>query len=323
MTAIPASLLQLGTLTTAAVTLLTAVLTRVLPWARAKLDSRSVEKHLGAEINAERSIRYYIRPRCQDLDPAGAEEPRLALGVNQKLFEKLDEVLRSESEYHYVIILADSGMGKSSALINYCARHLRRLRKPFKIALIPLGIKDADQRIKEVEDKKSTVLFLDALDEDVLAITDHSERLRLLIEATRDFRRVLITCRTQFFSKDEEMPTRTGIIRVGARRAAEPAEYYFHKLYLSPFSDVEVDRYICCRYPWWKPHKRGLARDMVRKVPNLSARPMLLSHIDILIQRKRFIHYSFDLYEEMIEAWLQREKGFIPNPSALREFSEL
>jgi hypothetical protein len=242
--------------------------------------------------------------------------------VNQKLFEKLDEVLGTESEYRYIILLADSGMGKSSALINYCARHLRKIKKTYKIALIPLGVAEADQRIKEIDDKKNTVLFLDALDEDVLAIADHIERLRLLVEATRSFRRVLITCRTQFFAKDEEIPTRTGIIKVGARGASEPAEYYFHKLYLSPFSDVEIDRYLRNRYPWWEPRKRQLARSMVQKIPNLSARPMLLSHIDILIRRKLTIRFSSELYEEMIEAWLLREKGFISSPSSLRQFSE-
>ena len=256
---------QIGSISTALITFLTAVLTRAYPWAIAKLDSRSLEKHLGTEVNAERSIRYYVRPSCQSLDPAGDDESRLVIGTQEQLFAKLDTILSSDSEFRYIILLADSGMGKSSALINYCARHLRKWRKPYKVELIPLGTSDADERIAKIENRRGTVLFLDAFDEDVLAIADHAERLRLLIKVTKDFRKVVITCRTQFFPKDDELPTRTGILKLGGRAAGEPAEVYFHKLYLSPFSDVEVDKYICRRYPWWRHRKRKLARNLVKK----------------------------------------------------------
>ncbi|MDZ7289393.1 MAG: hypothetical protein ONB44_11190 [candidate division KSB1 bacterium] len=67
--------------------------------------------------------------------------------------------------------------------------------------VIPLGIKDADERIKAVAAKSDTVLFLDALDEDTLAIVDHRQRVLDLCDMTREFRRVLITCRTQFFPR--------------------------------------------------------------------------------------------------------------------------
>lgn len=322
MKEILALIVQIGSISTASITLLTALFTRTVPWLRAKIAGRSIAKYLDTEVSAERSIRYYIEPHCQDLDPAGAEEPRLALGVKQRLFETLDQALDSDSEYRYIILLADSGMGKSSALINYCARHLRRIRKPYKIALIPLGMADADHRIGKVEDKKNTVLFLDALDEDVLAIADHAERLEILLSETRDFRRIIITCRTQFFPKDEEIPTKTGVLKLGSRSAGEPAEHYFHKLYLSPFSDNEVERYVRRRYPWWKINKRRATRRIVKKIPNLIARPMLLSHIDVLLNRSRNIHFPFELYEELVRAWIDREKGYISSAPVLRQFSE-
>ena len=56
------------------------------------------------------------------------------------------------------------------------------------------------------------------------------------------FSRVVITCRTQFFPRDEEIPVETGIRRgLGPRKAGAEC-YEFVKLYLSPFDDQDVKR---------------------------------------------------------------------------------
>jgi hypothetical protein len=321
---------QIGSICTAAVGLITVLVTRTWPWLKAKIDSRSVEKHAGAElypaVNVERTIRYYVRPKCQDIDPSGGEEPRLVYGVKQDLFNALDDALNHPTEYRYLMLLADSGMGKTSAMINYYVRHIRswrRWRRKYNLVIIPLGIPDADERIAAVENKSETIIFLDALDEDTLAIVDYVERLRLLIKATRDFRRVVISCRTQFFSKDEEIPKGTAILKVGSRAAGESAEYVFHKIYISPFSDEQVESYLKKRYPVWKRANRRRAAVMVKKIPYLAVRPMLLTHIDDLVKSKVEMNYPFELYEEMVKAWIDREEGFIQEKEVLRQFSEL
>src|SRR6185295_16571387 len=106
-------------------------------------------------------------------------------------------------------------------------------------------------------------------DEDTLANVDHIVRVRDLLELTRDFSRVVITCRSQFFPKDEEIPKETGILKVGSRMAGESAEYIFHKLYLSPFTDEQVRGYLRRRYPVWRRRRRHAAFEMIRKIPNL------------------------------------------------------
>jgi hypothetical protein len=304
----------------------TTLATKTYPWLKTKADSRSISKRVGATLftpaSIERAIRHYIPPFCQSIDPAGGEESRLIHSVQESLFGTLDRALSPSSDKRYHILFADSGMGKTSALINYYARHVRRWRKKFQIVIIPLGIPDADERIKSVENKADTALFLDALDEDTRAIKNHAERLDTILNATHEFLHVLITCRTQFFSKDEEMPRQTGVLKFGARRAGEPAEHFFYKIYLSPFSDSQVLKYIKRRYPLWRWRKRRQALSMVSKIPHLSARPMLLSHIDELIEADRVVRYSFELYEEMIRAWIRREEGFIKRPDDLRQFSE-
>jgi hypothetical protein len=63
---------------------------------------------------------------------------------------------------------------------------------------------------------------------------------------------------------------------------------------------------------------------MVKKIEHLSARPMLLAHIRDLLKSKREFKYSFELYEEMVEAWLIREEGIKEEikKEPLRKFSE-
>jgi hypothetical protein len=95
------------------------------------------------------------------------------------------------------------------------------------------------ERISKIDDKQNTVLFLDAFDEDTKAIADHKARLLEIMDACKDFRRILITCRTQFFPSDEEIPVRTGIFKFEPRRVGESAEYEFWKMYLAPFSDAQ------------------------------------------------------------------------------------
>src|SRR5215510_9973682 len=70
----------------------------------------------------ERSTRYYIRPKFSNLDPAQEKEIRHALAVAQEdLFDKVDYFLDHDDSRRHVLILADSGTGKTSFVLNYYA----------------------------------------------------------------------------------------------------------------------------------------------------------------------------------------------------------
>jgi hypothetical protein len=132
----------------------------------------------------------------------------------------------------------------------------------------------------------------------------------------------LITCRTQFFQREEEIPRETGVIRVGITSAGQSREYIFYKLYISPFSDEQVKAYLKRRFSIWRLRRRRRARAMAQKIRDLVARPMLLAHIPVLVQSDKSVQYAFQLYEEMVEAWLERERPFVKDKEALRLFSE-
>ncbi len=290
---------------------------------RLALRHRPGAKHYSKDEIAL-ATRYYLRPKCQSLDPAQGPEIREVYASREDLFSAADRMLDEPTESKYVLLLADSGMGKTSFLLNYYARRLRR-HQHSPLYVIPLGIKDADQRIQEIENKSDAVLFLDAVDEDTLAIVDHRQRILDLCKMTGEFRRVLMTCRTQFFPAAEEEPRRTGVVKLGSVKAGQEAEYIFHKLYLSPFDDKQVQKYLRLRYSLWQWRKRRRARQVAAKIPQLTARPMLLAHIDDLLASGREFSYSFQLYEEMIEAWLTREIGKVEGLNSkepLREFCE-
>jgi hypothetical protein len=315
---------QIASILGTAVALGSLFVTRTWPWLRAILDSRLLRSGAGSYSlqDIQRSVKYYVHPYCQRIDPS-AGEPAVADGHQQKLFDALDDALSHPTDYRYLILLADSGMGKTSAMLNYYVRHRRRWGRRPTLVLIPLGITDSDEKIAAIPNKEDSIIFLDALDEDILALVDCGERLRILLNATRDFRRVIISCRTQFFSKDEEIPTGTAILKVGSRPAGESAEHIFHKIYLCPFTDQQVIAYLRKCYPLWQWQSRRKGQQMVKRIPDLAVRPMLLAHIDDLLKSGKEFHEKYELYEEMVEAWLQREEGFVQGKDNLRQFSEI
>jgi len=269
----------------------------------------------------EDATRYYVVPHCSIIDPMQEDEMRHVVAKKESLFEVVDKFLAPDSPHRHLLLLADSGMGKSSFVLNYYARNQRRpKRKRHHLVVVPLNAPDANETIAQIEDQQDVVLFLDAFDEDVKAIADHRARLAELMDTCRPYKRVLITCRTQFFPTDEVLPRGTGIVRVGAVRLGEKKVYEFFRQYLSPFDDSQVDRFLHRRYSVFRWRQRKKAQELVKKIPLLSIRPMLLTYIPDLLNSDVQIQDAFQLYGVLVEKWLEREEGWV-NKDALRTFS--
>lgn len=300
----------------------------LIRWMRTWRDRRTLRKRLGAELYYPQEIiqatTNYIRPNCQSIDPSGGEDMRKVYAVQEDLFNAIDRLLASSWEHKYLILLADSGMGKTSFLLNYYAKYWWswRKRRRFDLAIVPLGIANADDHIKQIANKENTVLFLDAFDEDTRTQADYQMRLVQLLNICQPFRQTLITCRTQFFRKDDEIPLVTGQLKVGTTKAGEFKEHFFYKLYLAPFSEKQVRTYVKRNFPIWKFPSRLRALQVIKQIPDLSVRPMLLAHLRDLIRTGRDFQYSFQIYEEMVNAWLIREQYFVKNKNTLLSFSE-
>lgn len=322
------SLLEIPNLI-AGVSALAAIVSAVIaiwPSLRQWWVNRLLARSFGSDFYSpevlERSTRYYVPPNCTSIDPSYESEMRNLVATEEPLFGILDRFLDRSSKHRHLILLADSGMGKSSCLLNYYVRNQRRpLRKRKRISIIPLGIPEADKHIQVIDNKRDTFLFLDAFDEDTKAIQDYKERLRHLMDLASEFSRVLITCRTQFFLRDEEIPRETGIVRFEPRSAGEKGVYEFQKLYLAPLDDRQVAKFLKKRYPLWHLPKRRRARKLVDAVPLLSVRPMLLAYIPDLLESGIPIQHAFELYESLTDSWLERESRWVKAQS-LRRLSE-
>jgi hypothetical protein len=303
------------------VTILGAVLPR--PWLTARLSRRSTMMLKGASshpgLQNKDAFSCFVQPKCREVCNS-CNAISLAVDGNPYLFDILDNRLDHPEFYKHLILLADSGMGKTTALLNYFRRHAHRWEnQTFELAIIELSLPHSDSLIEAIEDKANTVLLLDTLDESCMSVVDPLEHLQRIIDTTQRFRCVLIACRTQFFSNDEEIPEDTGIGRVGGINLGETTEHHLHKIYLLPFDNLQVKKLLRKRSQFWKrgPRERGKIFKLIRDFPRLAERPMLLAYTRYLVNEK--FKFSHEVYEKIVNAWIIRETK---ETSALRQFSE-
>lgn len=310
---------------------LTGLPRRVFAWLLTKLSTYRLAKALrqGSFDSGTigRSVQHYVRPMCSLSDPSIEAEPAQALITpRESLFRVLDRFLSQSAEKRkHLLLLADSGMGKTSFLLNYfSAKGPGLLRGGRNIQLISLAQPDCDELIDAIPpDQRRTIdLFLDALDEDQRAFGRVAERVSEIVKKCHQFKSVVITCRSQFFATDDEIPVETGLYKAGPVPANESKTYCFRRLYLSPFDDSQIDEYLKKTYPGlFNIKRRANAREIVKKIPALSVRPMLLAHLPEVIESGVEVHHSVDVYRVMVDAWLVRESSWVP-PDRLRSFSE-
>jgi uncharacterized protein YjbI with pentapeptide repeats len=244
--------------------------------------------------------RNYVEPDCQQFNPAdSAEETDIAV-VRQPAFDRLAQFcVNSPTRFSQMMVLADAGMGKTSLLVMYMLGYLYSFwPRHYRCVLFKIG-RDTISRVEAVKDRRKTVLLLDALDEDPTSWGRTTARLHELLAATGQFFRVIITCRTQFFSGGEDPFERRGFVSTGG--------FSVPIVYLSSFLPTQVTEYLEKRFPDDET-KRLQARAMVAKMQSLRARPMLLAHIEDLMDSQKHDWTQFSVYAALVSAWLMREE---------------
>jgi Pentapeptide repeats (9 copies) len=251
----------------------------------------------------ERLARYYIEPDCQQFNPADFES-ELTTVVREPIFSRIQTFLEYSTPTgpKTLLILSDAGMGKTSALVMLKLTHLMAFwPRSYKCSLLKLGGSSLTE-IEKIERKHETVLLLDALDEDPTAWTRVHARLRDILNATTAFRSVVITCRTQFFSGGDDPFRRRGVTSIEGFPCAI--------IYNSLLSDRQVLQYINKRAEeqidsiGW----RTKAIAIVERMGHLRMRPMLLAHLDDLIESTLDIWDEYSLYQALVQSWLTRER---------------
>lgn len=266
------------------------------------------------EADIANACRNYVEPFCTQIDPSDEDDLRNVIAL-APLFKTIDDHLALGGEKKHVILLADSGMGKTSFCINYYATEQKKKKASRQnIAIVPLGLGGALGQIAQLQNQNETIIFLDAFDEDPEAITNPHERLNVLMKAASNFKNVILTCRSQFFSNDDDIPRGSGIMYAAPRRAGVPRELPLHKLFLAPLTKDQIGKFLARHFPYTSignVARRKRAARLVDAIPELSVRPMLLELLPDLIREKREIVQLYGLYQYLVANWLKREKEWI------------
>jgi hypothetical protein len=259
------------------------------------------------------AVKFYISTNGQNIAPSKEFEPKEthAFVTREKLLPFfLNKAFNNDADdQRFYMILADSGMGKTTFLINLLVRYRTSFfKRKHDIKLLPLSNPDIWKEIEDMNEteKRDTILLLDAFDEDNEAVFDYAARLDYILSKVKHFREVVITCRTQFFPKEVEEPDRTDIKKNGGFGGY----HRFRKIYISPFDDKDIKRYLTNKYgifKFWNYKKKLKADKLVRKIPNLVVRPMLLNYIDVLLESNKPYKYTYEIYDGLINGWITRE----------------
>jgi uncharacterized protein YjbI with pentapeptide repeats len=275
--------------------------------------------------------KYYIEPYCQDLNPADRTEEdfdseRGHVKVRIESFIETKKIGGPGS--NVMFILSDAGMGKTALLAMIKLSHMTSSWPKIKhCELRKLG-KEPINEIRTIKNHhRETLLLLDALDEDPSAYGRVKERLEEILRATQDFQRVIITCRTQFFplaSIESEVHEWHGKVTVcGFTCLAK---------YLSIFDDIQVDQYLSKRFPEKKRFfrrnkeletKKDKAKEIIANMGYLRCRPMLLAHIEDLIEetelQQQELNNEYIIYKALVNRWLNRERTKFNNTTPTKQ----
>ncbi len=279
-----------------------------------------VKRHKEKDLNAITSelfidpvelAPYYVEPNCQPYNPADVNEEANDSGFQMPITKYLAHFISTRVVYrdgsNQLFILSDAGMGKTSLLAMFKLAHINSFwPKGYHCTVFRLDGKVLD-KIRRIEERRNMILLLDALDEDTSAIGRIEDRLIEILTETSNFKKVIITCRTQFFPTGETDPFQRQD-RVKLRGFSCPV------VYLSPFDEEKVQEYLSKRHPrsWFeklfkKEQNNENMNDIVLRMGSLKTRPILLAHIDYLLDIPDLHENIYKLYRALIDVWLDRE----------------
>lgn len=302
-----------------------AVTGRTLLWWLRRQREQQLKKDLHPYFSAadiKKATQYYVETQFQSVPPSQYGELIQANTVaarNRLIPFFLKKAFHPSNDHQrFYIVLAGSGMGKTTFMINLYMRYLQYSRfkgRAFHIQLVPLGYPEILQRIEKIPDQENTILLLDGLDEDPQAVRHYQKRMEAILKKVKDFRVVVFTCRTQFFPSEEDEPKETPVARFGSHQGFQE----FAKMYLAPFAESDIKAFLNKKYRWFEKRKKQAAWQIIAHSPNLMVRPMILSYIDDLLEAEGNYEYTSDLYAVLIQKWIEREADRV-TPDRRKQF---
>ena len=187
----------------------------IIEFIRNYRDNRSLFPYYNNDAT-KKARKYFIRTKCQNIDPSDELNLKssFAFAAKEDLLKFfLKKVFNGkQTTNQFYLILGDSGMGKTTFMLNLFSRYnsvIRSVFKSDKIILLPLGLDKETIRaeIQKIKDPTKTIILLDGFDEAPYILhEDIASEFDNLIDMVKSFRTVLITCRTHYFSSEKEEP---------------------------------------------------------------------------------------------------------------------
>lgn len=295
---------------------------RTIKWRR-KYIKDSLEHFYGDYLTPERQ-RCYVPTQCQGTPPHNFDEPDEAVTSSPKqelISFFIEDVFKaSNTNRRLYCILAGSGMGKTTFAVQLFIEYINKYKPstlPYDIYIRDLGEAKVIDEIHALSQKvgdsaHKSILILDALDENLNASENFEEFRIKLEEAIKPFKFVVITCRSQFFSNEQDIPVNSNI-RINT---TDKNLLNYNKIYICPFSPDDINLYIKKKYKGYGKKNRRMrkqAKTIIERCKHLMARPVLLSYIDDLIDVNKDYATETEIYETLIDKWLKREVNSIPD----------
>lgn len=273
--------------------------------------------------NPETLGKEYIQPDCQAINPLDINDWESDYVDREPIFDNIEYFIKStkyDRRHNQLFVLADAGMGKTSFLVMLKYLSIMKLKlfsTKYDYVIFKLN-DDTLDKIKNIKNVTEKVLLLDALDEDKKAIEDFEERVCDILRETRPFKRVIITCRTQFFPLEKDILRNNGLIDIYDNRCKA--------VYLSPFSDSQAHEFLKKKFKILKNDatendkndkekfeiKNEIefiekSKEILDKMNDLRMRPLLLSYIQEFLDTRNYNWNQYTVYDFLVRNWLQRE----------------
>jgi len=199
-------------------------------------------------------------------------------------------------------------MGKSifsASLIYHFYNHNKFRKSKLSIHALYLGYPKIIDEIKllNIKATNSSIILLDAFDENYDATKDCKHFLKEIEQETRNFGYVIITSRTQIFPTEKDEPELLSTYMPSTTKG----DMKYKRIYISPFKRDEAERYLKKKFRG-NPEKQEKVEKLMDCCPDLVCRPMIMSFIENLIEidnpRNKL---SSHIYYHIIEKWIERE----------------
>jgi uncharacterized protein YjbI with pentapeptide repeats len=260
---------------------------------------------------------YYLQPHCQLENPSNedAGDRRPVFGMINGFLGGGDGEGDPRDRRNCLFLLGDAGTGKTSLLVMLKLAHLTALwPSHYHCELMKLG-PSTMEKIRGLNTPRKTILLLDALNEDPAASADVFGRVTEILRATREFHRVILSCRTAYFPDGrQDALSRVGEFASGGLRCPT--------VFLSLFNNTQMDKYLKRRFRRMEEPNRKRAKSILNEMGSLRARPLLLSCVDDFIHSRCKIWNEFSTYEALVDAWLDREQRKIRTADSRVKFSK-